>query len=503
MFITLLIAAASLLVFFVWKKFKYWENEGIAFDEPNIPFGSLKPLMKKEKSLGVLVSDIYAKSKEPFLGIYLMFRPAILVRDAKLCKDILTKSFGSFHDRGVYVDEENDPFSANLFSLEGESWKSLRTKLSPSFTSGKLKAMYPTILETANNLKESLSEQISGKKTEIIDIKDLMNSYAIDIIASVIFGIETNSFKDPNNEFRRAAQDFKKEDFVTKLKGASQFLFPPLKKVFKFLNIEDKSRDFMKRVVRETVEFREKNNFVRKDLMQMLIQLRNSGHINEDDENWKFQTTADNLKSMSMDKLSGQGFLFFVAGFETTSSTASYCLYELTQNPELKDRVVKEIDEVLSKYEGKLTYEGIQEMKFLDKCIMETSRKWPGLPILNRICTQDYKVPESHYTIKKGTPIIVPLLGLHRDPDHFPEPMKFDPDRFSNNNYNPAAYMPFGEGPRSCIAFRLGRVNAKTAVVTVLSNFNIECIEKRELEIDNYSVAIMAKGSVDIKFTRR
>lgn len=73
---------------------------------------------------------------------------------------------------------------------------------------------------------------------------------------------------------------------------------------------------------------------------------------------------------MSMEKLAGQGFLFFVAGFETTSATASYCLYELTQNPELKERVVKEIDEVLAKYNGELTYEGLHEMKLLDKCIM-------------------------------------------------------------------------------------------------------------------------------------
>lgn len=81
--------------------------------------------------------------------------------------------------------------------------------------------------------------------------------------------------------------------------------------------------------------------------------------------------------------------------------------------------------------------------------------------------------------------------------------MKFDPERFENNNYDPAAYMPFGEGPRNCIAFRLGRVSAKTGVVTVLSNFNIECTERRELEIDNYSVVIMPKGGVNIKFTRK
>ncbi|KAL5280353.1 CYP3A4.2 family protein [Megaselia abdita] len=503
MFIYLLITAVSVSVFYLWKTFKYWENEGIPFDKPNIPFGSLKSLMTRERSFGMAIYDVYNKYKYPFLGIYLMFRPAILIRDATLSKTILTKDFPSFHDRGIYVDEENDPFSAHLFAAEGQSWKSLRNKLTPSFTSGKLKAMYPTILETAEKLTNSLKEQLPKGGSKIIEIKDLMDSFAIDIIASVIFGIEIDSFKEPNNEFRMAGRTSNKPNFLENLRGAALFLFPQLERVFKLLNIKGETQEFMKKVVKETVEFREKNNVVRKDLMQMLIQLRNSGKINEEDDNWKFQTVSEDLKSMSMEKLSGQGFLFFAAGFETTSGTASYLLYELTQNPELRDRVVEEIEEVLAKYDRKLTYEGMQEMKLLDKCVMETSRKYPGLPILNRVCTQDYKVPESHYTIKKGTPIIISLMGLHRDPEHFPDPLKFDPERFENNLYNPSAYMPFGEGPRNCIAFRMGRVGAMTGVISVLSNFNIECKEKRELEIDNYSIAIVPKGGVNIKFTRK
>uniref|UniRef100_T1H5B1 Cytochrome P450 n=1 Tax=Megaselia scalaris TaxID=36166 RepID=T1H5B1_MEGSC len=142
-------------------------------------------------------------------------------------------------------------------------------------------------------------------------------------------------------------------------------------------------------------------------------------------------------------------------------------------------------------------------MKFLDRCVMETNRKYPGLPILNRICTQDYQVPGSKYTIKKGTPIIISLMGLHRDAEYFPNPMKFDPDRFENGNFDQNAYMPFGEGPRNCIAFRMGKVSAKTAIVTVLSNFDIECSEKKELEIDTHGIPIVPKGGVNIKFTRK
>lgn len=78
---------------------------------------------------------------------------------------------------------------------------------------------------------------------------------------------------------------------------------------------------------------------------------------------------------------------------------------------------------------------------------------YPTLPFLNRICTKDYAIPNSDLTIKEGTPIIISHFGLMRDANYFPEPDKFCPDRFAeqHQNYNPAAFVPFGDGPRTCI----------------------------------------------------
>lgn len=84
---------------------------------------------------------------------------------------------------------------------------------------------------------------------------------------------------------------------------------------------------------------------------------------------------------------------------------------------------------------------------------LETVRKYPTLPLLNRICTKDYAVPKSDLTILKGTPIIISLLGLGRDARYFPEPERFWPERFEENikQYDENAFVPFGEGPRMCI----------------------------------------------------
>lgn len=165
-----------------------------------------------------------------------------------------------------------------------------------------------------------------------------------------------------------------------------------------------------------------------------------------------------------------------------------FCLYELALNLNIQKKLQDEVDKVLERYEQKLTYECVQEMGYLDKVIKgkeitkisfrisskkvntneniweiwklftETMRKYPPVPLHFRQCTKAYKVKrsevEEEFVIDKGTGVLIPVLGIHRDPEYYPEPDKFDPDRFSpeekakRHHYS---YIPFGEGPRICI----------------------------------------------------
>lgn len=73
---------------------------------------------------------------------------------------------------------------------------------------------------------------------------------------------------------------------------------------------------------------------------------------------------------------------------------------------------------------------------------------------MNRECVQDFQVPDTNLVIKKGTGVFISALGIHRDPEYYPDPMKFDPERFNDEEKatrNPYTYLPFGEGPRNCI----------------------------------------------------
>lgn len=86
--------------------------------------------------------------------------------------------------------------------------------------------------------------------------------------------------------------------------------------------------------------------------------------------------------------------------------------------------------------------------------LSETLRKYPPLPILNRICTKEYKVPGTDTVLEKGVRVMIPVMGIQRDPEYYPDPETFDPDRFSEENrknIKPFTFIPFGDGPRVCI----------------------------------------------------
>jgi cytochrome P450 family 6 len=226
MFLALVVLLLISLFWLVKRQYSHWEHVGIPNMKPKIPFGNLQAIAKKERSFGTAIYDIYKQTTEPFLGIYLFFRPAILVRDAELVKNILTRDFQHFHDRGVYCEPKSDPMSANLFSLPGEPWKSLRTKLTPAFTSGKLKGMFPIVHNVGAEFVKIMKPM--AVNSESVDIRDLAGRYVLDCLASIAFGQDgISTLKDPEHEFRMIGKKLSDNSkILSVIRGAAVFVCP-------------------------------------------------------------------------------------------------------------------------------------------------------------------------------------------------------------------------------------------------------------------------------------
>uniref|UniRef100_A0A1Y1LXG0 Cytochrome P450 n=1 Tax=Photinus pyralis TaxID=7054 RepID=A0A1Y1LXG0_PHOPY len=134
-----------------------------------------------------------------------------------------------------------------------------------------------------------------------------------------------------------------------------------------------------------------------------------------------------------------------------------------------------EVLAILSKHET-ITYDAIQEMPYLDMVIKEALRKYPTLPFLDRECTKAYTIPNTNVVIQKGVAVYISLTALQHDENYFPDPMVFNPERFSTENKStivPCTYMPFGEGYRNCLATKFGYLSVSIGVIKILSHFEI------------------------------
>jgi len=279
------LAACVLAVVYAYFKvsFSYWKKKNIPYVAPNFPFGNFADALFFRKSIGLIHEEFYKNLEgRKYGGIYACTKPMFLFRDPDIIKNVLVKDFISFHDRGLFIDEEIDPLTAHLFSLGGSSWRNLRVKLTPTFTSGKMKMMFQTLVDCGHELSSILEKCASNE--EVIEVKDILARYSTDIIASCAFGIQCNCLKNPDAEFRQWGRKFFAPSFRNAITGVLSQLFPSVLSVLRLNPIDAKVSKYFRNMVEDTVNYRESNNVTRNDFMQLLIHIKNKVNVDEKKE---------------------------------------------------------------------------------------------------------------------------------------------------------------------------------------------------------------------------
>ncbi|KAF9810969.1 hypothetical protein SFRURICE_001492 [Spodoptera frugiperda] len=416
-----------------------------------------------------------------------------------IAKLMLIKDFDSFQSRGTYAGGVGDPLAANLFNIFGKRWKTLRLKMTPTFTPGKLKTMYPIVEDIAKQALNYVDVLHSNEET--VNFTDFYSKYAMEIIGNVGFGVECNGFVNPKSEFYiRGHEYFDHQSHYWRLIRAFAFFAPDTFDSLKIRRISSKIENFFCGIVKRTVEYRQKHSVTRNDFLQTLIELKN-GHVVDEQGEIKYSKTDF---PFTMTDVAANTMLYMIAGYETSATTGQFAAYQLALNPHIQARVRKEVDTVLAKYGGECTYEAQNEMVYLNMVLDETMRMHPSMRALFRRCNKDYKLPNSDLVIEKGTMVFIPIHAIHMDPDIFPEPEKFDPERFSPENkakLHPCHWMPFGEGPKKCLGIRQGYIQSKMALIKVLHKYELILDQRTEvpMKIKNSSLVYAAQGGVWLK----
>ncbi|KAK7788572.1 hypothetical protein R5R35_000158 [Gryllus longicercus] len=495
--LTICIAVIPLIYLYLTWNYNYWKKRNVAFVKPQLIFGNYKEVFLQKRTVSEVMEDIYKKlDGKPFVGFWRFRTPGILVRDPEMVKTVMVKDFHSFQDNALIVDPKMDPLLAkNPFFVSGEKWKNMRSVLSPSFTSGKLKPLLPLMEGVCEELLEYLRAAAPASAPDGIEASLTAFKYTVEMVARCALGIKGNNFTDSEGHLRTMVRRIVSPGFW---KNIEFMILNFLPSMGSFLHLSWMPRDvdlFFTKIVTDEMDYRKKNNVIRPDYLQYLINMSKK-------ENGVAYTEADAL---------GHAVTFLTEGSETSSITLGFAWYELARHPAVQEELRQEVAAARGANGGRLPFEALMELPLLDQVLQETLRLHAPLMAMEKTCTRATELRGADGVacrVEPGTLVVIPVRALHHDPAFYPEPLRFDPGRWAPGNRERLVkytYLPFGEGPRICLGMRFAQLQVKLALAYVVEKFDIKTTPKTPNPVvqDPTYFLTCAKGGLWLRFEER
>nr|XP_053654483.1 cytochrome P450 9e2-like [Cherax quadricarinatus] len=448
-----------------WRH-SYWSTFGVP-TPPFVPFlGHVHKQLSLTQARWEYLNEVYSKyGGSSLCGMYEIFRPVLMIGDPDLLKNIFVKNFDHFVDRRQFLAEEGSLINEMVFNKSGDEWKALRSIMTPTFTSGKMRVMFPLITDKADVLV-SFTLQEAAKKP-YTDMKVNFGLFTMDTIASCAFGIECDSFKNEKAEFARQAEIFFAFSLIKTIKFGLLNISPRIFNSLR-LKLETTALRFFESVVEQTIAAR-KQSQRRGDYLDLLLDAQA-----DNDQLTTAKTAATTLKQSTTDSLDGT---------ENLSITPSK--QGLWKMCALLNRFVDE-------HKSAIDYFNIFVL------FTETLRLYPPSFVGERKCTKTFKIPGTNVTLHPGEYVTIPFWSLHHDPRYWPDPEAFLPDRFLPENkadITNFTHMPFGMGPRNCLAMRFALMEVKVALAKLLLKAELRlCNGHEELKLERSPFLLRPEG---------
>lgn len=516
----------SLLYWYSIAPFSTLERCGIKHPKPLPFFGNL---MMFRNGFFKTQTDLINKYGR-ICGYYIARRSIVIIADPDMLRQVMVKEFNKFPNR-MATRGLTKPMSDSLIMLKDEQWKRVRSILTPTFSAAKMKEMVPLINTATETLMRNLKSHAESGNS--FDIHKCFGCFTMDVIASVAFGTQVDSQNNPDDPFVHHASKFFAFTFFRPIMIfilAFPFLLQPLAAL-----LPNKSRDEMNSFFIQCIQkmIKQRDDLPpeqrRRDFLQLMLDVRTSNNhlslehfdvVNDADEQTCTEQGMDNVQEdvpgngstkrvqqkrmMTEDEIVGQAFIFLLAGYETSSNTLAFTCYLLALHPECREKLQEEVDEFFSRHET-ADYTNVQELKYLDMVICESLRLYPTAFRFARDVEQDTVV--NGQLLPKGASLEIPTGFLHYDPEHWTEPKKFIPERFTPEakaSRHPFVYLPFGAGPRSCVGMRLALLEIKVALVHIFRRFDVVACEDTEVPLELKSNTTLGpKNGIFVKITKR
>lgn len=390
-----------------------------------------------------------------------------------------------------------------LLTSTGAKWQHRRKMLTPAFHFNILQEFTDIFVEQAQKLVDSLKSKDNEDVTK--DIVPLFKIHTLKIICETAMGIQLDKVGNEkdyahairelgHNVFYRAPRPWYHIDWLFNLSPRGRIQ----KKCLKVLH------DFTTKIIKERRRYHEKlsngienknsmkngdledNIGGRKKRMAMLDILLTSEKENGDIDDEGIREEVDT---------------FVFEGHDTTAMAFIFTVALLAEHKEIQNLARQEVSTILNRTGGKIGMKEINSFDYLDRCIKESLRLFPSVSNFGRAVTEDLQL--KNFLIPAGSIINIHIYDLHRDPNYWPNPDVFDPDRFlpeAVQKRHPFAYVPFSAGSRNCIGQKFAMLELKVLIAYLLYNFEMKALESIKNVKLLQDMVITPMGPIKVKF---
>jgi len=390
-----------------------------------------------------------------------------------------------------------------LLTSTGSKWQIRRKLLTPTFHFNILESFLNVFNEQSRIMVDILKQQPEGKT---YNIYPFIARCTLDVICETAMGRHTNAQNEIDSPYihavsrtcqimmKRQSKFLLQPDWLFSLSSYKYDLMKQLGIIHGFTNqviqerkisyAEEKQRKWERKDSETDETFISKRK--RLAFLDMLIESSKDGEVLSD---------ADIAEEVDT---------FMFAGYDTTSVAIGFALFCIGSHPQVQERIQEELDEIFGNSNRPATMADLSKMKYLECCIKETLRLFPSVPFLGRNINKDTKINGS--IIPAGSSVSIFTLFIHRDPKYFPNPELYDPERFFPENAqgrHPYAFIPFSAGQRNCIGQKFALIEQKVVLSTILRNFSIKSMDKREDLVLVYELVLKSANGINLQLTPR
>ena len=381
--------------------------------------------------------------------------PAVTISDLSLVHRVMTADFTSFSDRRPPAPRTS-VLSNMMMNLPADEWRPLRDTLAPAFSAARLRRVAPLCRERARRLAAQALKEAAAAGGDGVEMETLFQRYTLDTISAVAFGIEAQAIENPGGQLARRARGlvWRPPPWRVLLRAAAGRLG-----LARWLSaapsLAGEAISFFAELTLEAAWRRRAGGGRRDDALQLLLEHR-----------------SETGEPLSDRQLAAQGAMLLLGGYGNTAAALAWSARCLARHPAVQARLYRELEQQRAQETADVT-ELLERLPYLDRVVREVLRMYPAAtPQLARCATTPYQFP-SGLQLPLHCAVFIPVLGIHHDPDLYPDPDRFQPDRFREEtrwSRPAAAWLPFGLGPRGCPGTRLALMELKLALLELLTS---------------------------------